>query len=70
MALDLWCLMAFDDNRCIDINTDPGYSRAMDPDVALDCSSGLDVTMTLISSVSHSDLDTSWSSNTNLDSGG
>lgn len=38
--------------------------------MALSCSSGSDFTMTLSSSTGHSDLDVSWHSDTNLDSGG
>ena len=41
---------------------DPDFNRAMDPDKAL--------TMTLSSNTDHSDVDASWPSDTNLDSGG
>lgn len=40
----------------LDINTDPGCSRAMDSDMALSRSSGPHVTMALGSSEGHSDL--------------
>lgn len=43
-----------------DINRDPGCSKATDPDMALSCSSGLDVTMALHSCTGHSDLHASW----------
>ncbi|MEJ1286727.1 hypothetical protein NN561_017736 [Cricetulus griseus] len=46
-----------------DISTDPGCSRAIDPDMALSCSSGRDITMTLNSSTGHSGLDASSDTN-------
>ncbi|ERE66851.1 zinc finger protein [Cricetulus griseus] len=45
--------------RASDISSDPGSSKATNPDMALSCSSGSDVTMTLSSSTGHSDLDDS-----------
>lgn len=38
-----------------------------EPDTALSCSSGQDITMALGSSTSHSDLNASWPSDANLD---
>lgn len=46
--------------RASDINRDPGCSKVTDPDMALSCSSGLDVTMALHSYTGHSDLHASW----------
>lgn len=52
-----------------DISMDFGCSEVMDPDRTLSCSSGLDVAMSLSSSVGQLNMDVSWSSDSNLDSG-
>lgn len=49
-----------------DISTDSDCSSVMDPDMALSCHSGLDVTMALDSNAVHPDA---WPSDTNMDSG-
>lgn len=43
---------------------------SIEPDTALSCSSGLDITMALGSSISHSDVNASWPSDANLDYSG
>ncbi|MEJ1275161.1 hypothetical protein NN561_006056 [Cricetulus griseus] len=52
----------------LDISMDPDCSKIMDPNMALSCSSGLDITMELGSSAGYSDLHASWPLDTNLDS--
>ena len=42
--------------RAIDINTDPGFSRTTDSNMALSYSAGPDITMALGSSPGYSDL--------------
>lgn len=64
--LTTWLFMV---TGALDISIDPRCSRATDPNMTFSCSSGPDVTMTLCSNASHSDLDASWSLDTNLDSG-
>lgn len=50
-----------------DINTDHGYSRITDADMALSCSTGPVITMAFGSSTGCSDV---WGPNCNMDSGG
>ncbi|KAL6075170.1 hypothetical protein STEG23_036042, partial [Scotinomys teguina] len=53
-----------------DTSTDSGCSEATDPGMALSCRLGHDITVSLSSSTDHSDMDASWSSDTNPNSGG
>lgn len=53
-----------------DISKDSGCNRARSPDLALSGSSVADIAMALGSSTGYSELNASWSWDTNLDSGG
>lgn len=48
-----WALTFSRNSEATDINTDPGYGRAMDPDMALHCSVGTDNTMASVDSSYH-----------------
>lgn len=56
----------------MEINTDPNYSRAMEPVIALRTSSGLDITMALVAAqvtqISMTSV-TAWSQDTNIAAG-